>query len=221
MMFTGDLVFQGSKTVNGIQRITRLLTNDLWVRGQFGHNARICAVIQDEYMYVHHAGHIDSKGIKIKLGVVSFPSRANPNVNGSAYKIPLYSPGRQGVLGEDGTLVDVDNPNINNPTDPIGAEEMNPALEIPNGASIDMVIFNCTRSGGYVFDKKSIGYGKAWTVFNGNNNVGVSTVTQEGVITLGGGEVREFTYVNPEWLTPKITDVGGGIITSSGRDMNW
>lgn len=221
MMFTGDLVFQGSKTVNGIQRITRLLSNDLWVRGQFGHNARICAVIQDEYMYVHHTGHIDSKGIKIKLGVVSFPSRAIPNVKGSAYKIPLYSPGRQGVLGEDGTLVDVDNPNINNPTDPIGAEEMNPALEIPNGASIDMVIFNCTRSGGYVFDKKSIGYGKAWTVFNGNNNVGVSTVTQEGVITLGGGEVREFTYVNPEWLTPKITDVGGGIITSSGRDMNW
>lgn len=221
MVFTGDLVFQGSKTVNGVQRITRLLTNDLWVRGQFGHNARICAVIQDEYMYVHHTGHIDSKGIKIKLGVVSFPSRAYPNVKGSAYKIPLYSPGRQGVLGEDGTLVDVDNPNINNPTDPIGAEEMNPALEIPNGASIDMVIFNCTRSGGYVFDKKSIGYGKAWTVFNGNNNVGVSTVTQEGVITLGGGEVREFTYVNPEWLTPKITDVGGGIITSSGRDMNW
>ena len=221
MMFTGDLVFQGSKTVNGIQRITRLLSNDLWVRGQFGHNARICAVIQDEYMYVHHTGHIDSKGIKIKLGVISFPMRANPNVKGSAYKIPLYSPGRQGVLGEDGTLVDVDNPNINNPTDPIGAEEMNPALEIPNGASIDMVIFNCTRSGVYVFDKKSIGYGKAWTVFNGNNNVGVSTVTQEGVITLGGGEVREFTYVNPEWLTPKITDVGGGIITSSGRDMNW
>ncbi|WP_315513632.1 hypothetical protein [Prevotella histicola] len=221
MMFTGDLVFQGLKTVNGIQRKTRLLSNDLWVRGQFGHNARICAVIQDEYMYVHHTGHIDSKGIKIKLGVVSFPSRANPNVNASAYKIPLYSPGRQGILGEDGTLVDVDNPNINNPTDPIGAEEMNPALEIPNGASIDMVIFNCTRSGVYVFDKKSIGYGKAWTVFNGNNNVGVSTVTQEGVITLGGGEVREFTYVNPEWLTPKITDVGGGIITSSGRDMNW
>lgn len=221
MVFTGDSVFQGSKTVNGVQRITRLLTNDLWVRGQFGHNARICAVIQDEYMYVHHTGHIDSKGIKIKLGVVSFPSRANPNVKGSAYKIPLYSPGRQGVLGEDGTLVDVDNPNINNPTDPIGAEEMNPALEIPNGASIDMVIFNCTRSGAYVFDKKSIGYGKAWTVFNGNNNVGVLTVTQEGVITLGGGEIREFAYVNPEWLTPKITDVGGGIITSSGRDMNW
>lgn len=220
MVFTGDLVFQGLKTVNGIQRITRLLTSDLWVRGQFGHNARICAVIQDEYMYVHHTGHIDSKGIKIKLGVVSFPSRANPHIKGSAYKIPLYSPGRQGVLGEDGTLVDVDNPNINNPTDPIGAEEMNPALEIPNGASIDMVIFNCTRLGVYVFDKKSIGYGKAWTVFNGNNNVGVSTVTQEGVITLGGGEVREFTYVNPEWLTPKITDVGGGIITSSGRDMN-
>lgn len=221
MMFTGDLVFQGLKTVNGIQRKTRLLSNDLWVRGQFGHNARICAVIQDEYMYVHHTGHIDSKGIKIKLGVVSFPSRANPNVNASAYKIPLYSPGRQGILGEDGTLVDVDNPNINNPTDPIGAEEMNPALEIPNGASIDMVIFNCTRSGVYVFEKKSIGYGKAWTVFNGNNNVSVSTVTQEGVIILGGGEVREFTYVNPEWLTPKITDVGGGIITSSGRDMNW
>ena len=220
MVFTGDLVFQGTKTVNGSQRITRLLSNDLWVRGQFGHNARICAVIQDEYMYVHHTGHIDSKGIKIKLGVVSFPRRANPNVKGSAYKIPLYSPGRQGVLGEDGTLVDVDNPNISNPTDPIGAEEMNPALEIPNGASIDMVIFNCTRSGVYVFDKKSIGYGKAWTVFNGNNNVGVSTVTQEGIITLGGGEVREFTYVNPEWLTPKITDVGGGIITSSGRDMN-
>ena len=220
MMFTGDLVFQGSKTVNGIQRITRLLSNDLWVRGQFGHNARICAVIQNEYMYVHHTGHIDSKGIKIKLGVVSFPSRANPKVKGSAYKIPLYSPGRQGVLGEDGTLVDVDNPNINNPTDPTGAEEMNPALEIPNGASIDMVIFNCTRSGVYVFDKKSIGYGKAWTVFNGNNGVNVSTVTQEGVIILNGGEVREFTYVNPEWLTPKITDVGGGIITSSGRDMN-
>ena len=220
MVFTGDLVFQGTKTVNGSQRITRLLSNDLWVRGQFGHNARICAVIQDEYMYVHHTGHIDSKGIKIKLGVVSFPRRANPNVKGSAYKIPLYSPGKQGVLGEDGTLVDVDNPNISNPTDPIGAEEMNPALEIPNGASIDMVIFNCTRSGVYVFDKKSIGYGKAWTVFNGNNNVGVSTVTQEGIITLGGGEVREFTYVNPEWLTPKITDVGGGIITSSGRDMN-
>lgn len=221
MVFTGDSVFQGSKTVNGVQRITRLLTNDLWVRGQFGHNARICAVIQDEYMYVHHTGHIDSKGIKIKLGVVSFPMRTNPNINGSAYKIPLYSPGRQGIIGEDGTLVDVDNPNISNPTDPVGAEEMNPALEIPNGASIDMVIFNCTRSGVYVFDKKSIGYGKAWTVFNGNNNVGVSTVTQEGVITLGGGEVREFTYVNPEWLTPKITDVGGGIITSSGRDMNW
>ena len=220
MVFTGDLVFQGTKTVNGSQRRTRLLSNDLWVRGQFGHNARICAVIQDEYMYVHHTGHIDSKGIKIKLGVVSFPRRANPNVKGSAYKIPLYSPGKQGVLGEDGTLVDVDNPNISNPTDPIGAEEMNPALEIPNGASIDMVIFNCTRSGVYVFDKKSIGYGKAWTVFNGNNNVGVSTVTQEGIITLGGGEVREFTYVNPEWLTPKITDVGGGIITSSGRDMN-
>lgn len=221
MVFTGDSVFQGSKTVNGVQRITRLLTNDLWVRGQFGHNARICAVIQDEYMYVHHTGHIDSKGIKIKLGVVSFPMRTNPNINGSAYKIPLYSPGRQGIIGEDGTLVDVDNPNISNPTDPVGAEEMNPALEIPNGASIDMVIFNCTRSGVYVFDKKSIGYGKAWTVFNGNNNVGVSTVTQEGVITLGGGEVREFTYVNPEWLTPKITDVGGGIMTSSGRDMNW
>lgn len=220
MVFTGDSVFQGSKTVNGVQRITRLLTNDLWVRGQFGHNARICAVIQDEYMYVHHTGHIDSKGIKIKLGVISFPMRANPNINGSAYKIPLYSPGRQGVIGEDGTLVDVDNPNISNPTDPIGAEEMNPALEIPNGASIDMVIFNCTRSGSYVFDKKSIGYGKAWTVFNGNNRVNVSTVTQEGVIILYGGEVREFTYVNPEWLTPKITDVGGGIITSSGRDMN-
>ena len=41
--------------------------SDMWCRGQFGHYAKVCAEVKNDIMYVHHGGHEDTAGVKIKL----------------------------------------------------------------------------------------------------------------------------------------------------------
>ena len=223
--FDGDMLHQGMKRENGRNRPLRFYTADMWVRGQFCHNARVCVVIKDEYMYVHHGGHEYTAGLKIKLKEQNITITNNGvRFATKVYKIPLYSPGYAGITGGNGTVVDFDNPNLQGSAiaDPL-MPSFNQSLEIPSGATIDMVIFNCTKEVRYYFDTINIGSGKTWTVLNGNNAVTVSYFMQEGMINLGGGEMNELVYVNPDWLNPvkDKTKLGVGVMRGASLNMNW
>ncbi|QUB69057.1 hypothetical protein J5A68_02810 [Prevotella melaninogenica] len=193
------------------KRLPRFYAKDVWCQGQFGHYAKICTVVKDDMMYVHHGGHIETNGVKVQLPTVTVKSGGRDIV---CYKIPLYAPGYHGADGDNGVVKDVDNP------------ALHPGLtdferEIPYGAPIDMVIFNCEQPHSYVFFE--MGYGKEWVVFNGNDNVEVYICDHREIRKLDGGWVNHYLYVNPLWLTPSKSKEtpGAGIIYTGTVDFDW
>ena len=211
MAMEGDLGMR--KYVEGKfrKRLPRFYAKDVWCQGQFGHYAKICAVVKDDMMYVHHGGHIETNGVKVQLPTVTVKSGGSDIV---CYKIPLYAPGYHGADGDNGVVRDVDNP------------ALHPGLtdferEIPYGAPIDMVIFNCEQPHSYVFFE--MGYGKEWVVFNGKNNVKVYICDHREIRKLDGGWVSHYLYVNPLWLTPSKSKEtpGAGIIYTGTVDFDW
>lgn len=211
MAMEGDLGMR--KYVEGKfrKRLPRFYAKDVWCQGQFGHYAKICAVVKDDMMYVHHGGHIETNGVKVQLPTVTVKSGERDIV---CYKIPLYAPGYHGADGDNGVVKDVDNP------------ALHPGLtdferEIPYGAPIDMVIFNCEQPHCYVFFE--MGYGKEWVVFNGKDNVEVYICDHREIRKLDGGWVSHYLYVNPLWLTPSKSKEtpGAGIIYTGTVDFDW
>jgi len=211
MAIEGDLGMR--KYVEGKfrKRLPRFYAKDVWCQGQFGHYAKICAVIKDDMMYVHHSGHIETNGVKVQLPTLTVKSGGRDIV---CYKIPLYAPGYHGEDGDNGVVLDVDNP------------ALQPGLtdfyrEIPYGAPIDMVIFNCEQPRSYVFFE--MGYGKEWVVFNGNDKVGVYICDHREIRKLDGGWVSRYLYVNPLWLTPTKTKEtpGAGVLYTGTVDFDW
>lgn len=189
----GDLQMQGLKD----GRPLRFLSQDIWCRGRFGHRARTCAVIKNDIMYVYVGDNIED-GVKVRMKTVTL------NSGETAYMVPLYSPGGD-IFGEDsgGVLV--------NPNDPE-----------PAGASIDVIIFNCTVANNYAFCRH--GKGKTWTVINGNNVQTVKIVDIGGWRELSGGTASNYFYVAPEWLYPyqaNTNKLGRGVFYAGSWDMNW
>ena len=211
MVMEGDIGMR--KYVEGKfrKRLPRFYAKDVWCQGQFGHYAKICAVIKDDMMYVHHGGHIETNGVKVQLPTVTVKSGGRDVV---CYKIPLYAPGYHGPDGDNGVVLDVDNP------------DLQPGLtdfyrEMPYGAPIDMVIFNCEQPRSYVFFE--MGYGKEWITFNGNDNVEVYICDHREIRKLDGGWVSHYLYVNPLWLTPTKTKEtpGAGVLYTGTVDFDW
>lgn len=211
MAMEGDLGMR--KYIEGKfrKRLPRFYAKDVWCQGQFGHYAKICAVIKDDIMYVHHGGHIETNGVKVQLPTLTVKSGGRDIV---CYKIPLYAPGYHGADGDNGIVLDVDNP------------ALQPGLtdfyrEIPFGAPIDMVIFNCETPHSYVFFE--MGYGKDWVAFNGNDNVGVYVCDHREIRKLDGGWISHYLYVNPLWLTPTKTKEtpGAGVLYTGTVDFDW
>ena len=211
MAMEGDLGMR--KYIEGKfrKRLPRFYAKDVWCQGQFGHYAKICAVIKDDIMYVHHGGHIETNGVKVQLPTLTVKSGGRDIV---FYKIPLYAPGYHGADGDNGVVLDVDNP------------ALQPGLtdfyrEIPYGAPIDMVIFNCEQPRSYVFFE--MGYGKEWVVLNGNDKVGVYICDHREIRKLDGGWVSHYLYVNPLWLTPTKTKEtpGAGVLYTGTVDFDW
>ena len=211
MAMEGDIGMRKYVEGNFRKRLPRFYAKDVWCQGQFGHYAKICAVVKDDMMYVHHGGHIETNGVEVQLPTVTVQSGGRDIV---CYKIPLYAPGYHGEDGDNGVVTDVDNPSLH------------PGLtdfyrEIPYGAPIDMVIFNCKTPRSYVFFE--MGYGKEWIAFNGNDNVGVYIYDHREIRKLDGGWVSHYLYVNPLWLTPTKTKEtpGAGILYTGTVDFNW
>lgn len=211
MAMEGDLGMR--KYIEGKirKRLPRFYAKDVWCQGQFGHYAKICAVIKDDMMYVHHGGHIETNGVKVQLPSITVKSGGRDVV---CYKIPLYAPGYHGADGDNGIVLDVDNP------------ALQPGLtdfyrEIPFGAPIDMVIFNCETPHSYVFF--GMGYGKDWVAFNGNDKVGVYVCDHREIRKLDGGWISHYLYVNPLWLTPTKTKEtpGAGVLYTGTVDFDW
>ncbi|MES5169229.1 hypothetical protein ABVC73_12710 [Prevotella melaninogenica] len=128
MDFDGDISSQGVKDVNGRNRALIYYASDIWCRGQFGHHSRTCVVVKDDMMYVHHSGHEYTDGLKIIL------ERVTTRTGKEVYAIPLYSPEVAGSWGNNGEVVDYDNPKINELySDPYKREDAK-QLELPAGA---------------------------------------------------------------------------------------
>lgn len=209
MAFTGDFGMWGETTGDIRKRFPNFYATNVYCNSQFGHKSRVCAVIRDEEMFVYNDGHIDSKGIRIML---TFGLKEINGRKTNYYKIPMYSPG---FGGESGTVRDIDNPKAQNGTQTF-------LDELPVGIPIDVVIFNCTRDS--VYDFIGIGYGKHWTVINGNDNVSVTFCRHGGTFRLEGGMNLTCCYVNPKWLSPETVQnntPGAGVFISSVYDIDW
>lgn len=211
MAIEGDLGMRKYVEGNFRKRLPRFYAKDVWCQGQFGHYAKICAVIKDDIMYVHHGGHIETDGVQVQLPTITVKSGGRDIV---CYKIPLYAPGYQGEDGDNGVVLDVDNPGLHR-----GLTDF--YREIPYGAPIDMVIFNCEQPRSYVFFE--MGYGKEWIAFNGNDNVEVYICDHREIRKLDGGWVSHYLYVNPLWLTPTKTKEtpGAGVLYTGTIDFDW
>lgn len=211
MAIEGDLGMRKYVEGNFRKRLPRFYAKDVWCQGQFGHYAKICAVVKDDIMYVHHGGHIETDGVQVQLPTVTVKSGGRDIV---CYKIPLYAPGYQGEDGDNGVVLDVDSPGLHR-----GLTDF--YREIPYGAPIDMVIFNCEQPRSYVFFE--MGYGKEWVVFNGNDKVGVYICDHREIRKLDGGWVSCYLYVNPLWLTPTKTKEtpGAGVLYTGTVDFDW
>ena len=211
MAIEGDLGMRKYVEGNFRKRLPRFYAKDVWCQGQFGHYAKICAVVKDDIMYVHHGGHIETDGVQVQLPTVTVKSGGRDIV---CYKIPLYAPGYQGEDGDNGVVLDVDSPGLHR-----GLTDF--YREIPYGAPIDMVIFNCKQPRSYVFFE--MGYGKEWVVFNGNDKVGVYICDHREIRKLDGGWVSRYLYVNPLWLTPTKTKEtpGAGVLYTGTVDFDW
>ena len=209
MAFTGDFGMWGETTGDIRKRFPNFYATNVYCNSQFGHKSRVCAVIRDEEMFVYNDGHIDSKGIRIML---TFGLKEINGRKTNYYKIPMYSPG---FGGESGTVMDIDNPKAQNGTQVF-------LDELPVGVPIDVVIFNCTRDS--VYDFIGIGYGKQWTVINGNDKVAVTFCRHGGTFRLEGGMNLTCCYVNPKWLSPETVQnntPGAGVFISSVYDIDW
>lgn len=209
MAFTGDLGMWGETTGDIRKRFHNFYATNLYCNSQFGHKSRVCAVIRDEEMFVYNDGHLDSNGIRIML---TFGLKEINGRKANYYKIPMYSPG---FGGESGAIMDIDNPKAQKGTQTYFDE-------LPVGIPIDVVIFNCTR--GCVYDFIGMGYGKQWTVINGNDDTSVTICCHGGAFDVHGGYVLDCCYVNPVWLSPSSVDAtspGAGVMVGRELDMNW
>lgn len=209
MSFIGDFGMWGETSGDIRKRFHNFYATNLYCNSQFGHKSRVCAVIRDEEMFVYTDGHINSNGIRIML------TFGNKDINGrrtNYYKIPMYSPG---FGGEDGEVMDIDNPKAQKGTQTYFDER-------PVGVPIDVVVFNCTKWNTYCF--VGMGYGKQWTVINGNDYTSVTICCHGGAFDVHGGYVLDCCYVNPVWLSPSSVDAtspGAGVMVGREMDMNW
>ena len=209
MAFIGDFGMWGETTGDIRKRFPNFYATNIYCNSQFGHKSRVCAVIKDEEMFVYNDGHIDSKGIRIML---TFGLKEINGRKTNYYKIPMYSPG---FGGESGEIMDIDNPKAQKGTQTYFDE-------LPVGIPIDVVIFNCTR--GCVYDFIGMGYGKQWTVINGNDDTSVTICCHGGAFDVHGGYILDCCYVNPVWLSPSSVDAtspGAGVMVGRELDMNW
>lgn len=209
MAFMGDFGMWGETTGDIRKRFPNFYATNIYCNSQFGHKSRVCAVIRDEEMFVHNDGHLDSNGIRIML---TFGLKEINGRKTNYYKIPMYSPG---FGGEAGVVMDIDNPKAQNGTQTY-------LDELPVGVPIDVVIFNCTRD--CVYDFIGIGYGKQWTVINGNDKVAVTFCRHGGAFRLEGGANLTCCYVNPNWLSPQTVQnnaPGDGVFISPAFDIDW
>lgn len=211
MAFTGDFGMLGETTGDIRKRFHIFYATNIYCNSQFGHKSRVCAVIRDDEMILYNDGHIDSRGIHITL---TFGFKYINGRQTSYYKIPMYSPG---FGGENGEVSDIDN---DNPNAQKGTQTY--LDELPVGVPIDVVIFNCTRD--CVYDFIGIGYGKQWTVINGNDKVAVTICRHGGAFRLEGGMNLTCCYVNPNWLSPQTVQnntPGAGVFISPASDIDW
>ena len=209
MAFIGDFGMWGETTGDIRKRFPNFYATNIYCNSQFGHKSRVCAVIRDEEMFVYNDGHLDSNGIRIML---TFGLKEINGRKTNYYKIPMYSPG---FGGESGEIMDIDNPKAQKGTQTY-------LDELPVGVPIDVVIFNCTRD--CVYDFIGIGYGKQWTVINGNDKVAVTFCRHGGAFRLEGGMNLTCCYVNPKWLSPQTVQnnaPGAGVFISSVYDIDW
>ena len=208
MAFTGDFGMWGETTGDIRKRYHIFYATNLYCNSQFGHKSRVCAVIKDEEMFVYNDGHLEN-GIRIML---TFGLKEINGRKTNYYKIPMYSPG---FGGESGEVMDIDNPKAQKGTQTY-------LDELLSGIPIDVVIFNCTR--GCVYDFIGMGYGKQWTVINGNDKTSVTICCHGGAFDVHGGYVLDCCYVNPAWLSPSSVDAtspGAGVMVGRELDMNW
>ena len=209
MTFTGDFGMWGETTGDIRKRFHNFYATNIYCNSQFGHKSRVCAFIRDEEMFIYNDGHIDSNGIRIML---TFGFKRINGRQTNYYKIPMCSPG---LGGENGAIMDIDNPKAQKGTQTYYDE-------VPVGIPIDVVIFNCTR--GCIYDFIGMGYGKQWTVINGNDRTSVTICCHGGSFDVHGGYVLDCHYVNPAWLSPSSVDAtspGAGIMVGREMDMNW
>ena len=208
MAFMGDFGMWGETTGDIRKRFPNFYATNLYCNNQFAHNARVCAVVKDDEMFVYNDGHVNSNGIRIGL------TFNHTIINGrhiNYYRIPMYSPG---TGGENGAIIDIDNPKLQKYTQGYYDER-------PIGVPIDVIIFNGTKN--FCYEFFGMGYGKQWTVINGNDSQAVYIFDHRELRKFEGGYVFEYMYVNPNWLTPEKSNdnLGAGVFYTAGIDFDW
>lgn len=207
MAFTGDFGMLGETTGDIRKRFHNFYATNIYCNSQFGHKSRVCAVVKDDEMFVYNDGHIEN-GIRIAL---TFNHIIINGRNINYYRIPMYSPG---FGGESGEILDIDNPKAQK-----GSQTF--FDELPVGVPIDVIIFNGTKN--FCYEFFGMGYGKQWTVINGNDSQAVYIFDHRELRKFEGGYVFEYMYVNPHWLTPKKSNdnLGAGVFYTAGIDFDW
>ena len=207
MAFTGDFGMLGETTGDIRKRFHNFYATNIYCNSQFGHKSRVCAVVKDDEMFVYNDGHIEN-GIRIGL---TFNHIIINGRNINYYRIPMYSPG---FGGESGEILDIDNPKAQK-----GSQTY--FDELPVGVPIDVIIFNGTKN--FCYEFFGMGYGKQWTVINGNDSQAVYIFDHRELRKFEGGYVFEYMYVNPHWLTPEKSkdSLGAGVFYTAGIDFDW
>ena len=207
MAFTGDFGMLGETTGDIRKRFHNFYATNIYCNSQFGHKSRVCAVVKDDEMFVYNDGHIEN-GIRIGL---TFNHIIINGRNINYYRIPMYSPG---FGGESGEILDIDN---------LKAQKGSQTYfdELPVGIPIDVIIFNGTKN--FCYEFFGMGYGKQWTVINGNDSQAVYIFDHRELRKFEGGYVFEYMYVNPHWLTPEKSNdnLGAGVFYTAGIDFDW
>nr|DAR85261.1 MAG TPA: Putative tail protein [Caudoviricetes sp.] len=207
MAFTGDFGMLGETTGDIRKRFHNFYATNIYCNSQFAHKSRVCAVVKDDEMFVYNDGHIEN-GIRIGL---TFNHIIINGRNINYYRIPMYSPG---FGGESGEILDIDNPKAQK-----GSQTY--FDELPVGVPIDVIIFNGTKN--FCYEFFGMGYGKQWTVINGNDSQAVYIFDHRELRKFEGGYVFEYMYVNPHWLTPEKSNdnLGAGVFYTAGIDFDW
>ena len=207
MAFTGDFGMLGETTGDIRKRFHNFYATNIYCNSQFGHKSRVCAVVKDDEMFVYNDGHSEN-GIRIGL---TFNHIIINGRNINYYRIPMYSPG---FGGESGEILDIDN---------LKAQKGSQTYfdELPVGIPIDVIIFNGTKN--FCYEFFGMGYGKQWTVINGNDSQAVYIFDHRELRKFEGGYVFEYMYVNPHWLTPEKSNdnLGAGVFYTAGIDFDW